>query len=151
MAYTTTIEEFSLFMADDDVDDLEMMELAFKEIGYEFPVKCFNNGESMFDYLISRKSKTPALLLLDLNMPKSGGKNILDKIRHHSDLETITVIVYSTSSAREDILDAYALGCNAYVIKPNCYSEIKKIASGIKKLWFDTHNVSKFHFELARA
>lgn len=150
MAYNTTIEDFHLFMADDDADDLEMMELAFKEIGYEFPIKTFSNGENMLDHLVKRSAKAPALVLLDLNMPKSGGKNILDKIRHHPDLENITVIVYSTSSAKEDITQAYELGCNAYVIKPNCYSEIKKIATGIKKLWFDTNNVLKFHFELSR-
>jgi len=151
MAFNPTIENFSLFMADDDADDLEMMELAFKESGYKLPIKCFNDGQSMLDHLIARDSKNAAVVLLDLNMPKSGGKIILNKIRKHPDLENISVIVYSTSNAKEDIMEAYDLGCNAYVIKPNCYSEIKKIAAGIKKLWFDTNNLLKFHFDLSRA
>lgn len=131
-------------MADDDADDLELMESAFREIGFQSPIKTFNDGASMLEYLLSEEGKSASLVLLDLNMPKQNGKLILDKIRHQPELAHVSVIVYSTSNAPQDILEAYQLGCNAYVIKPNCYNEIKKIAAGIKKLWFDTSHLLKW-------
>jgi chemotaxis family two-component system response regulator Rcp1 len=140
-----------LLMADDDADDLELMESAFREIGYNSPIKTFTDGVSMLDYLLSEDGKSVTLVLLDLNMPKYDGKVILQKIKHHPDLAHISVIVYSTSNARQDILEAYQLGCNAYVVKPNCYNEIKKIATGIKKLWFDARLLLKFRLSFSKA
>ncbi len=138
-------------MADDDTDDLELMESAFREVGFKSPIKTFTDGSSMLDYLLSDDGKSASLVLLDLNMPKQNGKFILNKIKHHPELAHIAVIVYSTSSAQQDILEAYQLGCNAYVVKPNCYNEIKKIASGIKKLWFDTSLLLRFRLSLTPA
>jgi chemotaxis family two-component system response regulator Rcp1 len=138
-----------LLMADDDADDLELMESAFREIGYNSPIKTFTDGISMLDYLLSEDGKSATLILLDLNMPKQDGKTILQKIKHHPELAHISVIVYSTSNAQQDILEAYQLGCSAYVVKPNCYTEIKKIAAGIKKLWFDARRLLSFRMSLA--
>ena len=148
MNSTNTLQQVSLLMADDDTDDLELMEHAFREVGFESPIKSFTDGIAVLDYLLKRKENSAAVVLLDLNMPKQNGKEILDKIRHHPELANVSVIVYSTSNAREDILEAYELGCNAYIVKPNCYNEIRKIAKGIKKLWFDANNLIKFRLAL---
>jgi CheY-like chemotaxis protein len=136
-------------MADDDADDLELMESAFREVGFRSPIKTFMEGEALLDHLLSQEGKSAVLVLLDLNMPKQNGKLILDKIKHRPELDHVSVIVYSTSNSPQDILEAYQLGCNAYVVKPNCYHEIKKIASGIKKLWFDTSHLLKFRLHLS--
>lgn len=146
-----TINNIRLLMADDDADDLELMESAFREVGFKSPIKTFTDGGAMLDYLLSEEGKSASLVLLDLNMPKQNGKLILDKIKHHPELTHVSVIVYSTSNAQQDILEAYQLGCNAYVVKPNCYTEIKKIAAGIKKLWFDTSHLLKFRLSLSSA
>lgn len=143
-----TINNIRLLMADDDADDLELMESAFREVGFKSPIKTFTDGGAMLDYLLSEEGKSAALALLDLNMPKQNGKLILDKIKHLPELSHVSVIVYSTSNAPQDILEAYELGCNAYVIKPNCYNEIKKIAAGIKKLWFDANHLLRFRLSV---
>lgn len=132
-------------MADDDVDDLELMESAFREVGFSAPIKTFTDGLAMFDYLISQSGKHVSLVLLDLNMPKHNGKMILNRIRCHPELSHVSVIVYSTSNAPQDILESYKIGCNAYVVKPNCYSEIRKIAAGIRNLWFSAGRLMQLH------
>lgn len=141
-------KDIHLLMADDDIDDLELMESAFREIGFKEPIKSFTDGGAMLDYLLTKEGKHTVLVLLDLNMPKQNGKMILDKIKHHPELDHVSVIVYSTSTSPHDILEAYRLGCNAYVVKPNCYNEIKKIAAGIKKLWFDAGNLLRLRLSV---
>ncbi len=127
-------------MADDDEDDLELMKSAFKEADFPTPLQGFNDGLKLLDHLMEHASeKNRTLVMLDLNMPKNSGKLILKKIREISAFKNVPVIVYSTSNANTDIMDAYELGCNAYVIKPNGYNEIKKIAKGITQLWFNTN------------
>lgn len=148
MDSTNTLQQVNLLIADDDTDDLELMEHAFREVGFESPIKSFTDGTAVLDYLLKRNEYSAAVVLLDLNMPRQNGKEILNKIRHRPELANVSVIVYSTSNAREDILEAYKLGCNAYVVKPNCYNEITKIAKGIKKLWFDANNLIKFRLAL---
>lgn len=142
------INNIRLLMADDDADDLELMESAFREVGFRSPIKTFSDGGAMLDYLLSEEGKSACLVILDLNMPKQNGKFILNKIKHHPELTHVSVVVYSTSNAQQDIVEAYQLGCNAYVVKPNCYNEIKKIAAGIKKLWFDTSHLLTFRLSL---
>ncbi len=133
-------------MADDDDDDLELMKSAFEEEGFPSPLQGFNDGLALLDHLVQQlPEKKPTLIVLDLNMPKNSGKAILKKIRQIVALNNVSVIIYSTSSANNDIIESYESGCNAYIIKPNCYKEIKKIARGIKQLWFDTGNILKFN------
>lgn len=141
------INTFSLLMVDDDDDDLELMKSAFKDVGFPFPIKCFNDGKDLLDHLSEKEPKKPTLILLDLNMPKNSGKVILYKIKQDPRFKNTVIVIYSTSNCKNDILEAYELGCNAYVIKPNCYNEILKIANGIKKLWFDIDNVLKIPHE----
>lgn len=145
------IANIRLLMADDDPDDLELMQSAFREVGYHSPIKTFTDGAEMLEYLLSEDGKSAVLVLLDLNMPKQNGKVILDKIKHRHELDHVSVIVYSTSNARQDILEAYELGCNAYVVKPNCYNDIMKIAAGIKKRWFDNSTLLKFRLSLSNS
>lgn len=134
-----------LLMADDDADDLELMTSAFRDAGFSAPIQTFTDGTQLLEYLLSDKGKSAIVVMLDLNMPKLDGKMVLAKIRRHPELAHLSVIVYSTSNAPEDILDAYQLGCNAYVVKPNCYNEIRKIATGIRNLWLGAAGLMKLH------
>lgn len=132
-----------LLILDDDVDEMELMEAAFRDAGFVPPIKTFTDGCALLNYLVTDQGKSAALLILDLNMPKQNGTVILNDIRQHPELTHLSVIVYSTSSSPEDILEAYRLGCNAYVVKPDCFNEMRKIASGIKRLWLSAGSMQK--------
>lgn len=132
-----------LLMLDDDVDDMELMEAAFRDAGFVLPIKTFTDGCTLLNYLVTDQGKSAALVILDLNMPKQNGTVILNNIRQHPELTHLSVIVYSTSNSPEDILEAYRLGCNAYVVKPDCFNEMRKIAAGIKRLWLSAGSMQK--------
>jgi CheY-like chemotaxis protein len=81
-----------------------------------------HDGEEGLDYLYRRgqfaNAPRPDLILLDLNLPKYDGRQLLEKIKSDDELSTIPVVVLTTSSAEEDILRSYKLHANAYVTKP---------------------------------
>ncbi|HKA15809.1 MAG TPA: response regulator [Myxococcota bacterium] len=77
----------------------------------------------------------PDLLLLDLNLPGSDGFSILSAVRSDARLESMPVIVISTSSRDEDIAQSYQLGCNAYVVKPESASTFIQVVHAVSNYW----------------
>lgn len=127
-------------MADDDEDDSLFMIAAFKAVGLMGATRRVNNGIELIVALkeiIHASSRLPALIILDLNMPQKSGKDVLKIIKSDQRLREIPIIIYSTSGARSDIMESYRLGCNGYIIKPNSYAEIERIAEKIKAFFID--------------
>src|SRR6202008_418271 len=91
------------------------------------------------DYLLRRpegdQPPRPDLVLLDLNLPGSDGFSILSAVRAEPRLESIPVIVVSTSSRDEDIARSYQLGCNAYVVKPESASTFIEVIHAVSNYW----------------
>jgi len=104
-------------MADDDDDDCMLARDAFKESGAGGDFLCVEDGIELFDYL-SRTGLLPALILLDLNMPKKDGREALAEIKADPALRRIPVVVMTTSKAEEDIFRMYDLGSNSFISKP---------------------------------
>lgn len=141
--------EFSILIADDDDDDQLLLSSAFKEVGFNGPIKAIGNGEELMDYLLRRgkyessSHEAPHLILLDLNMPKKDGRRVLQEIRQHQKLNKIPIIVLSTSFNPEEISYSYELGANSFISKPSSYNELKEIAKAIKIYWLDTVLIHK--------
>ena len=132
-----------ILMADDDEDDSLFMIAAFKAVGLIGATKRVNNGIElivMLKELIHEHLTLPALIILDLNMPQKDGKDVLKIIKSDKRLQQIPIVMYSTSSAKSDILESYKLGCNGYIVKPNSYNEIERVAEKIKRFFIDTIN-----------
>ncbi|MES2133397.1 MAG: response regulator [Bacteroidota bacterium] len=130
-------------MADDDEDDSLFMIAAFKAVGLIGATKRVNNGIElivMLKELIHEHSTLPALIIMDLNMPQKDGKDVLKIVKSDKRLQQIPIVMYSTSSSKSDILESYRLGCNGYIVKPNSYNDIEKIAEKIKRFFIDTIN-----------
>ena len=77
----------------------------------------------------------PDIILLDLNLPRMSGLELLAQIKQDADLKVIPVIVLSSSEAPSDVLDSYRLGANCYFKKPNEWDEFVSIAKAIKDFW----------------
>lgn len=77
----------------------------------------------------------PDLILLDLNLPRKDGREVLSELKADADLKTIPVVVLTSSSAEEDVLRAYQLQCNCYITKPVVFRDFLKVVRSIENFW----------------
>ena len=132
-------QKHSVFIVDDDADDRESIRDAFLENKHNQEYVFMKSGDQLIDHLASTpKSPKPVVILLDLNMPGKDGRDVLREIKGNKDLQTIPVIVLTTSSSDRDRESSYQLGANCFVTKPDSYKELVDITDSIAKLWFLT-------------
>src|SRR5687767_13130431 len=115
-------DKFIIVMADDDLDDQEMMRRGLKDCKVKVEINAVYNGLQLMDYLLKREAyknikETPDLILLDLNMPLMDGFEVLKEIRRHSNLKKIPLYVITTSRSRLDRITALELGANGFYSK----------------------------------
>jgi len=115
----------TILIVEDSDDDFFATERSFKKTGLSNPIQRCTNGEQALDYLFRRgeyavpeKSPTPGIILLDLNLPGTDGREVLRTIKSDSKLRKLPVIVLTTSDAEQDIESCYEAGANSYVKKP---------------------------------
>ncbi|ARU55538.1 response regulator receiver [Oleiphilus messinensis] len=131
-----------IMLVDDDPDDLYLVKTAFNQTEFQPRFMFVNSGESLMHYLGSIKpfsgAQIPSLILLDLNMPVMDGKKTLESLKHQEQYRSIPVIVYTTSTSKLDIEEAYRLGANSYVIKAGTLEEMVKTMDSIGNYWLRT-------------
>lgn len=112
----------NVLLVEDDPGDELMTREAFEDNKIRNKLHVVHDGEEALDFLYLRgayaAAPRPDLILLDLNLPKYDGRQVLEKIKSDPDLQDIPVVVLTTSAAEEDILRSYKLHANAYVTKP---------------------------------
>lgn len=135
----------TILMADDDPDDCMLVKEAFEESRLDNDLRCVEDGNALMDYLYRRGkfndirfSPLPSLILLDLNMPKKDGREALKEIKTDPGLRDIPVVVLTTSKEESDIIHAYNLGANSFIIKPETFQTLIEIIRSLGKYWFDT-------------
>lgn len=133
-----------ILLADDDPDDLDMMRRALAKNQLANELYTVGDGEELLDYLHHRgkfepagMSPAPALILLDLNMPKMDGREALREIKQDPKLRGIPVVVMTTSTAQQDITRAYELGCNSFISKPITLAELVDVTRVLGNYWFE--------------
>lgn len=134
-----------IMIADDDPDDRLLIEEALEEAHFDCPVEFFTDGQDLLDYLYGRgdyahrpQALLPSLLLLDLNMPRMDGREALQKIKQDPRLRRIPVVVLTTSSSEEDVLQAYDLGANSFITKPAAFRDLVEAMEAISGYWLGT-------------
>jgi CheY-like chemotaxis protein len=80
----------------------------------------------------------PDIIVLDLNLPKKDGREVLQEVKQDENLRNIPIVVLTTSTAEEDILKSYNLHANAYITKPVDFDQFIKVIKSIAKFWFET-------------
>lgn len=130
-----------ILVADDDADDRFLLENAFKEEKITNAVLYFKDGVELIDHLTRKVTETeeeltiPGLILLDLNMPRKDGRQVLKEIKNNPRLRFIPVLVFTTSEAEKDIEESYQLGANSYIVKPNDYTKLTDLIKAIRDFW----------------
>ncbi|MGW2262667.1 response regulator [Streptomyces sp. NPDC001780] len=115
-------QPIEVLLVEDDAGDELMTREAFEDNKIRNTLHVVRDGEEALDFLYRRgahpEAPRPDLVLLDLNLPKYDGRQVLEQVKTDPELAAIPVVVLTTSSAEEDILRSYRLHANAYVTKP---------------------------------
>jgi len=111
------LEPITVLLVEDDVGDVVLTQEAFEHNKVRNSLFVAGDGVEAMDFLRSDQPR-PDLILLDLNLPRKDGREVLAEVKADPDLRTIPVVVLTTSQAEEDILRSYDLHANAYVTKP---------------------------------
>jgi DNA-binding response OmpR family regulator len=128
-------------MVEDDPKDVELTLTALEEYNLANEVVVTHDGEEVLDYLYcrgnfaSRTDGNPAVLLLDLKLPKVDGLEVLQRIKSEVKLKTIPVVVLTSSHEEKDMVASYRLGVNAYVVKPVDFHEFVNAVKELGMFW----------------
>ena len=130
-----------ILLVEDNPNDLELTLVALERSQLANEVILLRDGAEALDYLFRRNSHAdrlggnPAVLLLDLKLPKVDGLQVLDAIRQSEDLRSIPVVMLTSSREELDLSRAYQLGVNAYVVKPVEFKEFVSAISDLGIFW----------------
>jgi chemotaxis family two-component system response regulator Rcp1 len=128
-----------ILMVEDNPDDIELAMEALKDAKVGNILKVVRDGEEALAYLRCEGQYhgaiRPDLILLDLNMPKKDGREVLKEIKNHPTLRRIPVVILTTSQAEEDILNTYDLHANCYITKPVDFTQFLKVVRSIEDFW----------------
>ncbi len=127
----------SLLLVEDDEADVLLLRRAFKDADIQNPLQVARDGQEAIDFLarpwIPPADRLPSLVMLDLKMPRRTGPEVLAWMRDNPVFCSVPVIVFSSSANRSDIEQAYALGANAFLVKPPSLGERLEMARFIKQ------------------
>ncbi len=132
----------SILLAEDDPDDRYLIGEALEENLVTNELYIVEDGEELLDYLYQRgkyhekgKWPRPGLILLDLNMPRKDGREVLGEIKADPDLRRIPIVVLTTSQAEDDITHTYDLGISGYITKPASFSGLLETIKAVGEYW----------------
>jgi two-component system response regulator len=129
--------EGTILLVDDSPDDVALTLRAFRANRITNKVDVASDGEEALDYLLrqSERRPKPVLILLDINLPKVSGLEVLRRIRTDERTRYLPVVVLSTSSEDRDIVESYDLGANSYVRKPVVFNEFVDAVKALGVYW----------------
>ena len=130
-----------ILLAEDDQRDVDLTLAALAEINLINKVDVVNNGEEALDYLFkrgaykNREGNNPAVIMLDLKMPKVDGLEVLKQVKESKTLKTSPVVILTSSKMEKDLLTSYNQGANAFIIKPVHFEEFVRAIKEIGSFW----------------
>lgn len=130
-----------IILAEDNQADVELIKMAFKNVNLPLEVHHTYDGQELMEYLRSASLDNVALVLLDLNMPRMGGMEVLKALAKDEELKKVPVVVFTSSTHESDVLECYELGANAYVGKPIDVDQFQDVINAIAYFWADINVV----------
>lgn len=124
-----------ILLVEDNPGDVRLTEEALKEGKVRATLSVARDGEEALAWLRRAGRKLPDLILLDLNLPRKDGREVLREIKADPHLKSIPVVVLTTSDAEQDIAQAYALHANCYITKPVDLEQFIQVIRAIDDFW----------------
>lgn len=142
-----TISPINILLVEDNEGDILLTTEALEEGKIPKSLNVIRDGASMLTYLKDVAEKSPSelpdLILLDINLPKKNGHEVLMEVKSNSSLKHIPIIVLTTSSSESDILKCYQEHANCYLIKPMEVSDFLKVVEKIEDFWLSIAQIPK--------
>ena len=136
----TKTKPITILMAEDNATDIMLTKEALEHAKVLNSLHVVEDGIDCLDFLYRRgkhaKAPRPDLILLDLNMPRKNGQEVLAEIKKDDKLKHIPVVILTTSKTEEDVVKAYGLFANCYVIKPVDFDVFAEVVRSIQEFWF---------------
>ena len=124
-----------IILAEDNPADVQLTKMAFEEVAPGLEVVHVADGQELVDYVSTAALTDIALILLDLNMPRMGGIDVLRRFYQDEEFKKLPVVVFSSSASQDDVSTCYDLGANAYVCKPIDINDFNNIIRAIASFW----------------
>jgi CheY-like chemotaxis protein len=132
----------TILLVEDNEDDALLVQRAFRKIGSAHPIRVLSHGEAAVDYLAGQGAYAdrashplPALMLLDLKLPRRSGFEVLEWLRGQPGLRRLPVVVLTSSRESEDVGRAADLGANSYLVKPVEFDDLQEMVNTLRLYW----------------
>lgn len=146
-------EKYTVLLVEDDANDVLFMQRAFQRANSQISLMIIKDGDAAVEYLMGEgdfhdrdRYPIPALILLDLKLPRRSGMEVLRWVRQQSVLRRIPIVVLTSSRERIDIDDAYDLGVNSYLVKPVNFETLSNMVSAINAYWIQLNEYPSIVF-----
>ena len=137
--YASGLRAIEILMVEDNPGDVRLTREALKDHKVWNELHVVEDGVAALDFLYQRppyqQAPRPDLMLLDLNLPRKDGREVLTAVKSDDRLKTIPVVILTTSQAEEDVVRAYKLNANCYVTKPVDFEQFTRIVQAIEHFW----------------
>ncbi|HPA17690.1 MAG TPA: response regulator [Verrucomicrobiae bacterium] len=131
-----------ILLVEDNPSDIKLTQRAFAKSHIANQLVVAEDGQAALDFLFAQKShELPAVVLLDLNLPKMDGLEVLRRIRADQRTRFLPVVVVTTSKEEQDLVDSYSLGANSYVRKPVSFAEFSAAVAQLGVYWLALNEV----------
>ncbi len=128
-----------ILLIEDNEGDVELTREAFEEARFKNNLHIAKDGDVALDFLFKRNkfedAPTPDIILLDLNLPRTNGREVLEEVKSDENLKSIPVIVLTSSKADKDIIESYQLQANCYIVKPVDAVKFIEVIHQIENFW----------------
>ncbi|GAB1535871.1 response regulator [Geovibrio sp. ADMFC3] len=136
---TNRITPFEILLVEDNAGDARLLKEAFRDIDTPCNINVVKDGVDALRFLYRQdeffSAPRPDLILLDLNLPRKDGREVLADVKQNESVKSIPVIVLTTSSSEKDIQTAYGLYANSYIKKPVDLDEFEHVVKTIEQFW----------------
>jgi CheY-like chemotaxis protein len=135
----------AILLVEDNPADVKITQRAARESALPIELLVVRDGQEAVEYLLRQGPhaqdpnwRSPDLILLDLNLPRLTGRQVLDRIRATPALRAVPVVVLTTSRRQEDVQEMYCAGANTYIEKPQDFGRFVEVLRTIQRYWLDT-------------
>jgi CheY-like chemotaxis protein len=139
------MRQLTVLLVEDNPRDVRLTQRAFQQAGLPHDLRVVRDGDEALAYLhregaykATETAPRPDVILLDLNLPRMGGHELLREVKQDSRFKQVPIIVLTTSERPDDVRLAYDAGANAYLLKPVEFSRFTEVIGQLGKFWLET-------------